>query len=312
MIFKRILVAIAFCSYLFLITGCNNRSGMNSSSFLDYVNDNITSGQINSTAGTHQFPESRNSSDNFTSNQHSDSDVLSNIDAKTYTEQDWRAHPGDFKLIAFTFDDAPSYSGTRNNTTAMIDTMNKYNGSGTLFILGNNITEHGVALLEYAVKKGFELGNHTYSHRSVSTDDIGKKWTAEEHYEDFKRCQDLVYEMLGIQMKWFRPSGLHTNETVFQATEKLGLPVVTCSIGTSDWNSSTTKLDIKESVLLNAYDGGIVLMHGWASNTVAVLDEICEELYNDGYRFCTLSELFEFKGIPYDQIPRDRVIQGCS
>lgn len=126
---------------------------MNSSSFLDYVNDNITSGQINSTAGTHQFPESRNSSDNFTSNQHSDSDVLSNTDAKTYTEQDWRAHPGDFKLIAFTFDDAPSYSGTRNNTTAMIDTMNKYNGSGTLFILGNNITEHGVALLEYAVKK---------------------------------------------------------------------------------------------------------------------------------------------------------------
>ena len=53
-------------------------------------------------------------------------------------------------------------------------------------------------------------------------------------------------------------------------------------------------------------------MHGWASNTVAVLDVICEELYNDGYRFCTLSELFEFKGIPYDQIPRDRVIQGCS
>lgn len=61
---------------------------MNSSSFLDYVNDNITSGQINSTVGTHQFPESRNSSDNFTSNQHSDSDVLSNTDAKTYTEQD--------------------------------------------------------------------------------------------------------------------------------------------------------------------------------------------------------------------------------
>ncbi len=103
----------------------------------------------------------------ITSVQNSGLDSASNTDTKTYTEQEWREHPEDFKLIAFTFDDAPSYSGTSNNTTSMIDTMNKYYGSGTLFVEKKNITEHGVTILEYAVEKGFELGSHTYSHRSI-------------------------------------------------------------------------------------------------------------------------------------------------
>ena len=113
-------------------------------------------------------------------------------------------------------------------------------------------------------------------------------------------------------MKWFRPAGLHTNDALFQASEKLGLPCITRSIATGDWDSSTTPQEIKDSVLQNAHDGGIVLMHSWANSTKTVLGEICAELYNDGYRFCTLSELFEFKGIAYEQIPRNKVIQSTA
>ena len=38
----------------------------------------------------------------------------------------WRKHPEDFKLIALTFDDAPSYSSiSDNNTVKIIDAINK-------------------------------------------------------------------------------------------------------------------------------------------------------------------------------------------
>lgn len=233
------------------------------------------------------------------------------ISAKNYKEADWKLHPQDYKLIALTFDDAPAYSSVGNNaTTSIIDTLNKYYGAGTLFVTGNGLETNGVELLRYAVDNRFELGNHTYSHKSVGG--TAKDWTAEDNKADFKKLQDAIYEKLGINMKWLRPAELAVNTALYTATTELGLPVIGCSIGTGDWNNSTTKQAIKDSVLQNAHDGGIVLMHSWVNNTADVLDEICEELYNNGYRFCTLSELFEFKGISYNDIPCDQMINSTG
>ncbi len=233
------------------------------------------------------------------------------ISAKNYKEADWKLHPQDYKLIALTFDDAPAYSSVGNNaTTSIIDTLNKYYGAGTLFVTGNGLETNGVKLLRYAVDNRFELGNHTYSHKSVGG--AAKDWTVEDNKADFKKLQDAIYEKLGINMKWLRPAELAVNTALYTATTELGLPVIGCSIGTGDWNSSTTKQAIKDSVLQNAHDGGIVLMHSWVNNTADVLEEICEELYNNGYRFCTLSELFEFKGISYNDIPCDQMINSTG
>lgn len=41
------------------------------------------------------------------------------------------------KLLAFTFDDAPSFSGIGDNaTTQIIDALSKYGGVGTMFVNG--------------------------------------------------------------------------------------------------------------------------------------------------------------------------------
>lgn len=229
-----------------------------------------------------------------------------------YNEEDWRLHPEDYKLIAFTFDDAPNYTGYNNYTTSMIDTMNKYHGAGTLFIVGKKIDQYGCDTLQYAIDRGFELGNHTYSHKSVYSDADAKNWSAEENLSDFKLCQDAIYDKLGIPMKWFRPAELSTNKALYDATTEMGLPVIGKSVATKDYDNSVTAQEVKDAVLQNASDGGIVLMHCWAKSTYQALDEICEELYNDGYRFCTLSELFEFKGIDYNQLPCDKIINSTS
>lgn len=225
--------------------------------------------------------------------------------------EDWRSHPGDYKLIAFTFDDAPNASTvTESNTCVrMIRTMNKYNGAGTLFVIGTRLENYGTELLKYALDRGFELGNHTYSHTDVTSADFKQfhpDYTAEQYLNDeVIKGKEVIEKNLNVPVKYIRASGAHTTDYVIEACETAGMPIIfgnQAEDGTSnsetavaDWNSATTPEHIKSAVLDYAYDGKIVVMHSTVKLSADVLDEICEKLYNDGYRFCTLSELFEYK-----------------
>lgn len=231
------------------------------------------------------------------------------------TVDDWRTHPEDFKLIALTYDDAPSFSSATNNSTVrIIDAIAKYQGRGTLFVVGHTLAKNGSALLKYAVDKGFELGNHTHSHLSVSTSEVGKQWTTAENYEDFLKCQELVKNEMGITMKYLRPAGVHTNTALYEAAELLTLPCISgnCKRAVSDYASETTADMIVERVLDNAFDGAIILLHGNNARTAEATERLCEILYNDGYRFCTVDELFKFKGVDYNTLPSNAMLYGID
>lgn len=73
------------------------------------------------------------------------------------------------KQIAFTFDDIPSYESLSDNPTAVIiKTLNDYGGKGTFFAVGSHIRKYGAAIPEQALKYGFELANHTDTHRNLT------------------------------------------------------------------------------------------------------------------------------------------------
>ena len=219
---------------------------------------------------------------------------------------DWRTHPQDFKLIAFTFDDAPSYSGAGNNaTTKIIDTLYRYEGAGTLFVTGNSIKNNGTGLLEYALENGFELGNHTYSHPYLT------ELTKDEIREEIVKVNDMVYEKLGVTLKYVRPGYGSVNSDVYDITTELGMPVIWCNGSSSDTQSGITAEQSKNSILSTARDGGIILCHGWSDVTAEALEEACYKLYAEGYRFVTVSELFKYKGINYSDIPTDRFINSA-
>ncbi len=231
------------------------------------------------------------------------------------TVDDWRTHPEDYKLIALTYDDAPSFSSASDNSTVrIIDALNRYEGRGTLFVIGKNLTANGDALLKFAVDKGFELGNHTYSHNSVSTSEVGKNWTSAENFDDFKRCQDIVETRTGVKMKYLRPAGVHANTALYEAAKELGLLCISgnCKKAVSDYNKDVSAELIVERVLDNAFDGAIILLHGNNGRTADATDRICEILYNDGYRFCTVDELFKFKGIDYENLPTGVMLYGVD
>ena len=216
------------------------------------------------------------------------------------------------KLLAFTFDDAPSFSGIGDNaTTQIIDALSKYGGVGTMFVNGKNIDKNGVRLLEYALSKNFELGNHTYDHlKLVTLNEAAIK-------QQIESLNTLVKTKLNVDMRYCRPGYLAVDQKVYNVCSELRMPIIggnkNASEGSgADWDSNTPADDIKKHIFANAYDGSIILLHSFSPQTAEIIDEVCKKLYDDGFRFVTLTQLFEYNGIDISDIPTDRVIQNVD
>ncbi len=300
---RRILTLLLSVALLVLTVGCG-------------AGDDIASSNSTPSVGSQDQTASAENNSKNESEPSSDEVSTDSTSSEEGTQvDDWRTHPEDFKLIALTYDDAPSYSGVENNPTVrIIDTISNYDGRATLFVVGRTMERNGISLLQYAVNKDFELGNHTYSHTSVSTSEVGKNWSALENYEDFNRCQELVKTQLGVEMKYLRPAGVHTNEALYDAASTLGLPCVSgnCKRAVSDYSSETSADMIVERVLANAFDGAIILLHGNNDRTADATERLCELLCNDGYRFCTVDELFRLKGVDYSTLPANAMLYGVD
>ena len=250
------------------------------------------------------------SSDTVSISEESSSEVSTSSEGDTIKQEfDWKTHPEDFKLIAFTFDDAPSYQEPGNNfTTHIIDTLNAYEGAGTLFVTGNSIEKNGIGLLKYAINKNFEIGNHTWHHLHLpQLDETVIK-------EEIVSLNNYVEQTLGVTMKFCRPGYIDVDTKVYNVCTELGMPIVSGNKNKSllDYSSDTTVEYIIEATYMNAYDGSIILMHGWSEQTAQAIEEICSTLYAQGYRFVTLSELFEYKGFNISYLPTDRIIKDTG
>lgn len=225
--------------------------------------------------------------------------VLAGITLK----DDWRNHPEDYTLVAFTFDDAPYAATDSNNiTTTIIDTLNKYDGRGTLFVNGSKIDAYGTKLLKYGLDHGFEIGNHTYNHLEMS------KISEAEVYNEITRVNDLVEEKLGVIPKFLRPGYVDCGGSVMKVATDTYMPCIGNTLFIGDYDYSYSADYVKNAALTASTmsDGVIVLMHSWSETTVAVIDEVCAEMYENGCRFVTLSELFEMRGI--ETVPTDTLI----
>ena len=219
---------------------------------------------------------------------------------------EWKKNPNKYKLVALTFDDAPSYSTAKdNNTVKIIDAINKYEGAGTLFCIGKNIDTNGTALLSYAKDLGFELANHTYNHMHLNT--LSKA----DIRTEIARVNDLLKERVGASSKFLRPGYGDVNDDVFSIATELNMPVIWTDVkGIADYSSESSADFIEERVVNGVKDGSIVLLHGNVKNTAEAMENICKRLYDDGYRFVTLSEMFEYKGIK--NIPTDKMIENAN
>lgn len=183
-------------------------------------------------------------------------------------------------MIAMTFDDGPS----KRYTAAILDALKEHQANATFFVLGSN-ADNAPELLQRMVLEGNEIGNHTFSHKQLTT--LSKANIEEE----IAATQESIYDITKTYPKVIRPPYGSKNDTVMQCAQ--GKRIVTWSLDTRDWKDRNTKV-IVERVLQQVKDGDIILMHDLYASTAQAAIILIPKLQEQGFQLVTVSELYAY------------------
>ena len=188
------------------------------------------------------------------------------------------------KLIAFSFDDAPSR--TLENILAVYAAYNESNPDcpafATVFCNGKYLdAQSPPLLLAAAYGMGFELGNHTHSHYDLST------LSKEQLQWEIDATDEILYTIDGKKRHLLRAPFGRTNDLVKDVAPT---PLIDWTIDTLDW-TGISEDEIYRAVMENKFSGAIVLMHDGYSHTIDALKRLLPDLKAEGYQVVSVSQL---------------------
>ena len=186
--------------------------------------------------------------------------------------------------LALTFDDGPSGELTER----LLEGLAERQVHATFFVCGYRIAEFPDTLSHIAAA-GHEIGLHSSNHDYMQKMDYG---TA---LRDLTGCAKAVEDACGVQAQLFRPPGGLYDEAVCTLAGELDLSIALWSVDPEDWNHRT-QAQIVSSILSQAGDGDVVLMHDIFPASRAAALEIVDALQARGYALVTLSTLAAIKG----------------
>ena len=184
-------------------------------------------------------------------------------------------------MVALTFDDGPGPA-----TGQILDALESVGGRATFFVLGSQATTYS-ATVKREFDLGCQIGNHTYSHTSLSKLDPASM-TAE-----INQTNQIISNITGGYVPTIvRPPYGSLNDTVKQT---LNYPLITWSVDTLDWKNKDSSY-VYNYVMSHVGDGEIILMHDIHPTTAAACASIIPALAQRGYQLVTVEELAAAKG----------------
>ena len=193
------------------------------------------------------------------------------------------------KYLCLSFDDGPNIIPGDTTMNDMLDIMEKHNVPGSFFLIGNKITEENKKIIMRAVKMGCDIQNHSWTHSFMS------KMSGEQIREEYKKCDDVITELVGVRPTFFRPPYVDLSQTMY---DNISVPFI-CGRGVADWEPDKDA-DYRYEHMLEAADNGtIYLLHVLEGNTptLEAVDRAIPVLKAQGYEFVNLPDLFEKCGI---------------
>ena len=178
--------------------------------------------------------------------------------------------------ITFTFDDGPDH----RTTPVLLDVLDRHRIKGAFFINGHRISQRSAegvenqAVLRDLWRRGHFVGNHTQTHKDVTTlDEEG--WRLE-----VKQVEQLVSWVTGRRPWLFRPPFGRADATAVSHLARDGYTVVMWNLDPLDWKASTPAdlLARTQAVIEENPEGGVLLLHDTNRNTVEALPLIIEWL----------------------------------
>lgn len=204
--------------------------------------------------------------------------------ATTTAAPEEEEEPVEVKYVALTFDDGPNTT----TTAQVLDVLEKYNIIASFFLIGNNINDASAEVVKRAHDMGCEINNHSKTHPYMN------QMTVDEIIEEFTYVDDKIFEITGERSKFFRPPYIAVSQEML---DNIDVPFI-AGIGCNDWMDNNPADRRAMSILRQVKDGDIILLHDAEGNhmTVEALDTIIPEMLAQGYKFVTVSELFEING----------------
>jgi peptidoglycan/xylan/chitin deacetylase (PgdA/CDA1 family) len=193
------------------------------------------------------------------------------------------------KVVALTFDDGFNEANTRR----ILGILKRYHVNATFFPTGRAIAQSPDVWRD-VVAAGFPIGDHTYSHPTLS--DL----CYAAQLSEIERQARTVRSRLGINVEpYMRPPYEAWNRTTRIAiTGARQRAMVIWNIDTKDWAGSTVETIRRRA--LHGQNGAIVLMHTTVENTAIALPEIIAGYRARGFRFVTIGEMLGLDGpVPY-------------
>lgn len=185
------------------------------------------------------------------------------------------------KMIALTFDDGPG-----PYTKAIVNCLEKYGMHATFFVVGNRV-DYYPDVIKAINNAGCEIGNHSYSHPDLT------RLSASGIKSQIKSTNAKIKALTGKTPQIHRPPYGSVNSRVKKNAK---MPLIHWSVDTLDWKTRSKTATVN-SVLNNAKDGAIVLMHDIHKPSKEAALSIIPQLVKKGYQLVTVSEMAKYKGI---------------
>lgn len=165
--------------------------------------------------------------------------------------------------VAITFDDGPN----EEFTPLVLRLLKKYNAKATFFCVGERVKQHP-KVLKMIVDEGHVVGNHTYTHHEK----FGF-FKTEQVTSELRQTNAIIQEVIGNEVKLFRPPFGVTNPRIKKAITKVGLQSIGWSIRSLDTTSKPTDSIVK-SIQKTLKNGDVVLLHDTSNKSIEVLEQL--------------------------------------
>jgi len=190
----------------------------------------------------------------------------------------------DKPMVALTFDDGP-YGPTTNK---IIKILAQHDSTATFFVVGNRIATYSDTVLD-AVKKGNEIGNHSFTHKNNLS-----KLPLDELKTELDGVQTALNKYIpDYKITLMRPTYGAVSESL---KENCGYILVNWSVDPKDWKYRDSET-IYQNVISKIHNGDIVVLHDIYESTAEAMENVVPKLINMGYQLVTVSELLEFNDV---------------
>lgn len=186
----------------------------------------------------------------------------------------------DRSAVALTFDDGPHPV----HTPVLLDLLAARRVRATFYLIGTLVQRYP-EIVRRMVAEGHELGNHTWTHPTLTRLGDGSILT------EIDRTQEAIWRTVGVLPTTMRPPyGAMTARQSRMLQAQRNLPTVIWSVDPQDWRRPGPHV-VAQRMVQGAHPGAIILAHDIHGSTVRAIPEALEGLQARGLACATVSEL---------------------